>query len=383
MTLRRTATAFSLALVLIGCGSDSTASQAATEQTAPDPIDPNFRITPVAELDYPWAMTFLPDGRMLVTEKTGALRIVTQAGKVSAPVAGVPKVAYAGQGGMGDVVLHPRFAENGLVYLSYAEPGGRDMQGAAVARAKLVEAGGAARLEGLEVIWRQDPKLHGTGHYSHRIAFAPDGHLFISSGERQEFSPAQDMKQNLGKIIRLTDDGKAPADNPFQGKGAITAQIWSLGHRNPLGLAFDASGRLWETEMGPRGGDELNLIEKGVNYGYPIVSEGDNYDGTPIPRHATRPQFRAPLIAWNPVISPANLMIYTGDLFPAWKGSAIIGGLSGYMVRASLGDAPREVERFTMNMRIREVEQGPDGAVWLLEDELEGQGGRLLKLTPS
>lgn len=350
------------------------ATQAA-ERNAP------FATTVVAQFDEPWAMTFLPDGRLLVTEKQGVLKVYAIGGK-AAEISGVPNVAYGGQGGLGDVVLHPEFARNGLVYLSYAEPGEGGTRGAAVARAKLELEGGA--LTNLRVIWRQVPKVSGHGHYGHRIAFGPDGYLWITSGERQKFDPAQDMQSNLGKIVRLNDDGSVPADNPFADQGAVTAQIWSLGHRNPLGIAFDAHGRLWAQEMGPRGGDELNLIERGANYGYPIVSNGDHYDGRPIPDHDRRPEFKAPVVTWNPVIAPAGLMIYSGGMFPQWRGSAFIGGLSSRaLIRVAFdGERAREAERFDMEQRIREVEQGPDGAIWLLEDERGGSGGRLLKLTP-
>lgn len=339
-----------------------------------------FVATPVAELDEPWALAFLPDGRMLVTEKRGRLRIATPSGEVSEPVPGIPEVAYGGQGGLGDVVLHPDFAANGLVYLSYAEPGPRRVRGAAVARGRLtLGQDGGGRLGPLEVIWRQEPKVTGHGHYGHRLAFAPDGLLFVSSGERQKFDPAQDMEQNLGKIVRLRDDGSVPGDNPFADRGGIAAQVWSLGHRNPLGLAFDPAGRLWNHEMGPRGGDELNRVRRGRNYGYPIVSNGDHYDGRRIPDHHTRPEFEAPRAYWVPAISPAGLVFYTGDLFPAWRGSALLGGLSSRsLVRVEIdGDDAREAERFAMGARVREVEQGPEGAVWLLQDD-----GKLLKLTP-
>jgi len=366
-----------------GGGSNAQANQA-SEIT---PVDgPPFTVTPVATFDQPWAMTFLPGGaQALITEKKGVLKLWTVADNKSVDVAGVPEVAYGGQGGLGDVVLHPGFAENGLVYLSYAEAGEGGNRGAAVARAKLVVVpGGAARLDGLKVIWRQSPKVSGGGHYGHRILFAPDGHLFISSGERQLFTPAQDMTGNLGKIVRLNDDGSVPADNPFADKGGVTAQIWSLGHRNPLGIAFDAKGQLWNIEMGPEGGDELNRVERGANYGYPIVSNGDHYGGEAIPDHDTRPEFAAPVLWWTPVISPGDLLFYSGALFPQWKGSALVPGLSSQsLVRISFdGSGAQEAERFAMGARIREVEQGPDGAIWLLEDGEYGSTGRLLKLTP-
>lgn len=336
-----------------------------------------FKATLVAAFDEPWAMAFLPDGRMLVTEKPGRLLIVTRDGRKSQPLAGVPRVAYAGQGGLGDVALHPDFARNHMIYISYAEPGPKGTSGTALARATLT----GKALENLRVIWRQEPKVSGNGHFSGRIAFSPDGYLFLTSGERQKFTPAQDLNQNLGKVLRLTDTGAPAPGNPFANKGRIASQIWTLGNRNLLGIAFDGQGRLWEAEMGPRGGDELNLIQKGGNYGWPEVSEGSHYSGLPIPDHVTRPGFVPPKVAWNPVISPSSLMIYSGDLFANWKGSAFLGGLSSEsLVRVSFsGGTAKEAERFAMGKRIRAVEQGPDGAIWLLED---GAGGRLLKLTP-
>ena len=339
-----------------------------------------FKTTALASFDEPWAMTFLNDRQLLITQKQGALKLYTIGGEAG-DVSGVPSVAYGGQGGLGDVVLHPDFARNQLLYLSYAEAGDGGTRGAAVARARLTpDDKGGGKLSDVKVIWRQVPKVTGGGHYGHRIAFGPDGHLWISSGERQKFDPAQDMQSNLGKIVRLNDDGSVPNDNPFADKGEVTAQIWSLGHRNPLGIAFDGKGELWNIEMGPRGGDELNLVKRGGNYGYPIVSNGDHYDGRAIPDHDTRPEFNAPAVWWTPVISPASFIIYSGSEFPDWRGDGFIGGLSSLaLVRVEFdGDKAREAERFDMGRGIREVEQGPDGAIWLLED---GDGGRLLKLT--
>lgn len=347
-----------------------------------DPEQWPFDASPVASFDEPWAMTFLPDGRLLVTERPGRLLLVDTNGGSSALVFDdVPDLAYGGQGGLGDVVLHPDFAGNGIIYLSYAESGDDDTRGAAVARATLELGANNATLDDFEVIWRQVPKVSGRGHYGHRIAFSADGDLFISSGERQKFDPAQDMQANLGKIVRLNDDGSVPDDNPFYDQGGVTAQIWTLGHRNPLGLAFDAQGNLWNHEMGPAHGDELNLVIRGENYGYPIVSNGDHYNGTEIPDHDTRPEFAAPKAYWVPSIAPAGFIIYSGSLFSDWAGDGFIGGLvSKALIRVEFdGSNAQEAERYDMGKRIREIEQGPDGAIWLLED---GDGGRLLKLTP-
>ncbi|KIQ06591.1 MULTISPECIES: PQQ-dependent sugar dehydrogenase [Pseudomonas] len=341
-----------------------------------------FTAEPRATLDEPWAMTFLPDGTLLVTEKRGALKHVDPKSGATHDIAGVPEVAYGGQGGFGDVILHPDFANNGWVYISYAEAGDGDTRGAAVARAKLqLNDDGSGALTELSVIWQQTPKVSGSGHYGHRLAFGPDGKLWITSSERQKFTPAQDMKANLGKLVRLNDDGSLPGDNPFADQGGVAAQVWSLGHRNMLGIAFDAQDKLWVHEMGPAGGDELNLIVRGENYGYPEVSNGDHYGGKAIPDHDTRPEFEAPKITWNPVISPAGFVIYEGEKFPGWDGAGLIGGLSSQaLVRVAFdGDNAREAERYDMGARIREVEQGPDGSIWLLED---GSGGRLLELQP-
>ncbi|GMU44442.1 MAG: PQQ-dependent sugar dehydrogenase [Xanthomonadales bacterium PRO6] len=348
---------------------------------APDPVPAPFVALEQGRFDEPWAMAFLPDGRLLVSEKAGRLKL-HRADGMSTEVTGVPAVSYGGQGGLGDVVLHPDYAVNQLVYLSWAEAGEGDTHGAAVGRARLLldEAGGG-RLAGLEVIWRQHPKIEGRGHYGHRIAFGGDGMLYISSGDRQHFDPAQDMASNLGKIVRLYDDGRVPEDNPYAAQGGIAAQVWTLGHRNPLGIGFDAQGRLWEIEHGPAGGDEFNLIEKGANYGYPIVSNGNHYDGRDIPDHPTRPEFNAPEISWTPVIAPGNFMFYSGSMFPAWKDHALIAGLaSKALVCVEIdGERAREIARYDLGERLREIEQGPDGAIWLLED---GRSARLLKLLP-
>ncbi|HEU4691698.1 MAG TPA: PQQ-dependent sugar dehydrogenase [Vicinamibacterales bacterium] len=352
-----------------------------------------FAVEPIASFDEPWALALLPDGRMLVTEKKGNLLIVTQQGEVSGKVGGVPDVDYGGQGGLGDVALHPKFAENRLVYLSFVEGGPGGTRGAAIVRGVLEESEDDAQLSNVQVIWRQYPKMLGYGHYGHRLLFDREGHLWVSSGDRQKFTPAQDMQSNLGKILRLNDDGSAPGDNPFGDQFSrvgfvddvgVYGEIWSLGHRNPLGIAFDLDGRLWGAEMGPEGGDELNLIKRGANYGYPIVSNGDHYGGRPIPDHSTRPDFAAPAVTWTPVISPGNLMFYRGSQFTDWRGDALLAGLSAEaIIRVELdGERAREVERYPMGARIRMVVESPDGALWALEDDRGKSAGRLLKLTP-
>lgn len=340
-----------------------------------------FSISEIARFNEPWAMAFLPDGRALISEKAGQLILWNAKSGARTIVSGLPRPAYGGQGGFGDVVPHPQFASNGLVYLSWVESGQKEGLGAVVGRARLVEEAGGARLDSLAIVWRQAPKVSGRGHFGHRIAFGPDGKLYISSGERQKFDPAQDMRGNLGKVVRLNDDGSVPADNPFADQGGVTAQIWSLGHRNPLGLAFAPDGSLWNSEMGPAGGDELNLVQRGANYGYPKVSNGSHYDGRDIPDHSAGDGFVAPKAWWNPSISPGSLMIYSGTLFPQWRGDAFIGALGGEaLIRVDInGETAAKADEWPMGMRIREVEQGPDGAIWLLED---GDNARLMKLAP-
>lgn len=357
-----------------------------------------LRAEALETFDGPWAMTFLPDGRALVTEKGGTLWLLGADGRKAGTVSGLPRIVPRGQGGLGDVILHPDYAENGSVYISYVErdPNDDSLSGAAVDRARLVLDANGGRLENRTRIWEQIPKTTGNGHYGHRLAFAPDGHLFITSGERQKFTPSQNMAMNLGKVIRLTENGDVPPDNPFVGQGGVTEQVWSLGHRNPLGIDFDAQGRLWVHEMGPRHGDELNYIIRAENYGYPEVSNGDHYSGQPIPDHDTNPRFENPAIYWVPAISPAGFVIYDGDVFTDWQGHGLIGGLSSQaLVRVrfemrptdNLGQSPKpgqtepagiEAERYEWGRRVREVEQGPDGAVYVLEDN----DGRLLRLMP-
>ena len=375
----------------------------------PDQVKP-FVATAVATFDFPWSMAFLPDRRMLVAEKPGHLWLVEQNGGKT-PIVHVPAVEYKGQGGLLFVALSPTFNKDFQIYLTYAEPG-EGGSSLALARATLTVGKTMGTLENFKVLWRQLPKGEG-GQFGGYIAFSPDKkYLFLTVGERQRFTPAQDPNTELGKILRLTLDGKPAPGNPMAGKkGADTlplfpppsdteaaktvkptmvhlpgpnlapAETWATGFRTPYGLAFDQAGRLWEVEHGPRGGDELNLIEKGRNYGWPLVSYGQNYDGVPIPKPDTRPDLAKPVLYWNPVIAPAGLTFYQGDKFPQWNGSAFIGGLASQaLVRVAFdGASAHEAERWDMGQRIRFTAEGPDGALYLLEDDAKG---RLLRLMP-
>lgn len=380
-----------LAIVLVACGDDEgSGSPTPTPTVSPTPTpSPTATATPtpavtavnqrvVASFDNPWAMVFLPDGRMLITEKPGRLQLVTQAG-AKTPVANVPRVTYSGQLGLQDVVLDPGFAGNARIWISYAEPttGGQQL---AVARATL-NTTGTPRLDDVTVIWRATPATTG-GQLGARLAFAPDGRtLFISSGERQQGTPAQDLSGTLGKIVRITLDGSAAAGNPFATTANAKPEIWSLGHRNPYGLVFASDGRLFESEMGPAGGDEFNLIEAGRNYGWPRVSEGDNYDGSKIPRHSTNTAYTAPLVSWTPVIAPGGMIQYRGTAFAGWAGDFLLAGLAQQgivRVRVS-GNTASEIARINLGARTREVEEGPNGSLWVLRD---GDGGALVELTP-
>lgn len=336
-----------------------------------------LKATEISTFNEPWAMTFLPDGSFIVNEKSGFMVYVDRNRK-GAFVDGVPNVAYAGQGGLGDVITHPEFAQNGMIYFSYAEDGPQGR--GAVVKSAILSTEKSPALSNIQTIWEQD-KTSGNGHYSHKLAIDGDK-LFITSGDRQKLDPAQDMSSNLGKLIRLNLDGSVPADNPFQNEGEKAKTFWSVGHRNLLGIDFAADGTLWTHEMGPRHGDELNLIEAGSNYGWPFVSNGDHYSGVPIPDHISRPEFNAPEAYWVPSIAPSGLVIYDGDMFEKWNGDALIGGLvSQAFIHVNIdGTSASEAERFEWGERIREVEQGPDGAIYVLED---GPGARLLKLEPA
>ena len=373
--------AATLALLIGACSASPSSGSKPAASASGQP----FTAKPIAQFTTPWAMAFLPGraNQALVTEKEGKLWLVDAASGQRQAVSGLPEVRVAGQGGLGDVMPGPNFARDNRVYLSFVEAGSGDTAGAAVGYGTLVTTGGAPRIDGFKVIWRQQPKVSGNGHFSHRILFAPDGRtMFLSSGERQKFDPAQELSGNLGKVLRLDLEGRAAPGNPWANRGGVAAEFWTIGHRNILGLAFAPDGRLWESEMGPKGGDEINLIEAGQNYGWPIVSNGDHYDGRPIPDHPTRPDFASPKVSWNPVISPGGMIVYSGDLFPQWKGDILQAALSGKaLVRVDLnGESARKAEQWNMGARIREVEQGPGGELFLLED---APSGRLVRLTPS
>lgn len=363
------------------------ADDSAFDITASDKASLDAKV--LAEFDSAWAMTFLPDGRALVTEKSGKIWLLDTDGKKLGNISNGPEVTARGQGGLGDIILHPDFETTGEVYMSYVERDKTDdgLSGAAVTLAKLSLTNSGGRLTQGDVIWRQSPKVLGNGHYGHRLAVSPKRELFITSGERQKFSPAQNMSANLGKIIRLNLDGTAPEDNPFYtGHDGAADQVWTLGHRNPLGIDFDAEGNLWAHEMGPKDGDELNHIQRSKNYGYPFVSDGKHYNGTEIPDHKDMPIYEAPKASWVPAISPAGFIIYDGDVFEDWKGDGFIGGLSSKaLIRVEFSQDSRgrykakEAARYEWDKRIREIEQGPDGAIYVLEDQ---EGGRLIKLTP-
>ena len=374
---------FALLLVfLVGCGTPSYVDAEAPRSPTPRSIDAPVRVETVAEgLEHPWGLEFLPDGRMIVTERPGRLRIVTPGGHLSQPLSGVPRVYAVGQGGLLDVALSPSFERDHLVYLSFSEPDG-DVAGTAVARGKLGEHG----LEGTRVIWRQRPKVKGPNHWGSRLVFHPDGTLFVTMGERFAYRDrAQDLSTTLGKIVRINPDGSIPRDNPFVGRKGVLPEIWSYGHRNVESAALEpGTNRLWTVEHGPRGGDELNHPEAGKNYGWPVITYGIDYSGLKIGEGVAKAGMEQPVYFWDPVIAPSGMVFYTGERYPGWKGSIFVGSLNpGLLVRLVLeNDKVAREERYlgTLGERIRDVRQGPDGLLYLLTDNPQG---RILKLVPS
>lgn len=322
-------------------------------------------------LEHPWGIAFLPDGRMLVTERLGNLRIVHENGEMSRPLEGTPDVFAQGQGGLLDVALDPNFEQTGYVYLSYARPGPEGSAASALGRGRFVDD----RIEGFEPIFTQEPWITGSNHFGGRIVFADDNTLFFTMADRFQFDPAQDPSNHIGTIVRLNTDGSVPNDNPFVANGNERDEIWSYGHRNIESAALDpATGNLWIAEMGPLGGDELNQPEAGLNYGWPAVSWGINYDGSEIPDPTTRPEFADAVIVWSPVISPSGMAFYDANVFDEWQGSLLVGGLSDHsVVRVAIsGETASEEERVPLGARIRDVEVGPDGWVYVLTDEDDG-----------
>jgi len=351
------------------------------------------RVTSVASEEHasfnePWAAEFIPGTQTLViTEKSGQVKAYDTATGTTMDIAGAPEVDYGGQGGLGDVAFLDSESASEIgartIYLTWAEAGSGDTRGATLGKGVLdCSDGDGCAIRDLEVVWRQAPKVTGRGHYSHRIAFSPDGeYLFLTSGDRQKLEPAQDNANTIGTIVRLNIDGSTAEGNPFADQGSPTDQIWSYGHRNLLGIAFDNDGQLWDVEHGPAGGDELNLVKPGQNYGWPTVSDGEHYNGDPIPDHATDPSYVTYAITWTPVIAPGDMTVYQGDLFTGWKGDALIAGLAARgLVQIDLdGEQASEIARHDLGNRIRAVVEASDGALWVLED---GPGGRLLRLTP-
>lgn len=368
----------SCAMAAVG---DSSGEQVALAAGSP------FVATSFGTFAEPWALAFEPGtGVIFITEKAGTAQFVDPATGRTGVVTGMPTVAYGGQGGLGDFAFAPDYATSRTVYISWAQAAEGDARRAVVGRGQLVCAvADACEVVGLTEIWRQEPAVASPGHFSHKITFSPDGSLmYIASGERMQGDPAQDLGTNLGKIVRLNLDGTPAAGNPFAAQGSPADQVWSYGHRNIYGLHFDSSGQLWDLEHGPRGGDELNRVAQAANYGWPVRSNGDNYNGDPIPDHSADDGFTKPAISWNPVIAPGDFVFYRGGLFAAWQGQALMANLgSQTIVRvatdAAAGTATEEA-RYPMPRRLRDIAEAADGALWVIED---GGNARLLRLTPA
>ncbi len=379
------ATLFPVALLAASCGAAQTGDSAAANAA---PGADSFAITEKGAFDSPWAIAFAPGTQTLfVTEKPGTMKFVDLASGRTGAVTGLPEVLNQGQGGLGDVAFLPSEAGQPLsgrtIYLTWADPGDGSASFAAMGRGKLAcEDGGDCQIEDFGQIWRAQPAVRSGAHYSHKIAFSPDGqYLFLSSGERAQGDPAQDLDTNMGKVLRLNFDGTPAEGNPFADRGGVSREIWSYGHRNLLGLQFDLNGQLWDLEHGPLGGDELNEVEPGNNYGWPVRSYGDNYNRDPIPDHTEDDGFTKPAIYWNPVIAPGDFIFYSGKLWPEWRNQAIATGLGTMsIVRVALEDGKgAEVARTTFDKRLRDIVEAEDGSLYVIED---GPGGRLLHLTP-
>ncbi|HSI69062.1 MAG TPA: PQQ-dependent sugar dehydrogenase [Gillisia sp.] len=331
------------------------------------------------DLEHPWALAFLPDDRLLITERAGTLRVMDTANNVSEPIQGVPEVFAHGQGGMLDVALDPDFEQNNYIYLTYAEPGADSTATTALGRGVFKND----RLEDFEVIFRMEPVIEGDKHFGGRIVFTDEGHILLTLAERFQFDPAQDNTNHMGTIVRINRDGTVPDDNPFVNDSNSRKEIWSYGHRNIESAAIDPkTGNLWVAEMGPMGGDEFNLAQEGKNYGWPIVSWGRNYDGSQIPDHDTRPEFEDAVIVWTPTISPSGMIFYDGEMYPEWQDHAIIGGLtsSGIVIVKVDGEQAEEIERVPVAERVRDVALARDGSIFLVTDHENGKVLRLNKM---
>lgn len=336
-------------------------------------------------LVHPWGMAFLADGRLLVTERPGRMRLIGKDGSLSPPVGNVPPVFAGGQGGLLDVVLSPDFASSNLIYFSYSEPRRQGSNGTSVARAKLIAGEEAARLDEVKVIFRQEPATTGGLHFGSRLAFAPDGNLFVTLGERFQRDKAQDLGTHYGKVVRIRADGSVPPDNPFVNKPGARPEIWSYGHRNIQSAAINpASGKLWTVEHGARGGDEVNVPQAGRNYGWPVITYGRDYSFLKIGEGTAKAGMEQPVYYWDPSIAPSGMAFYAGDLVPAWKGNLFVGALAGQALHRLVLDGERVTggERLLGDLgeRIRDVRSGPDGAIWLLTDS---PNGRVLRVVPS
>ncbi len=367
--------------------SSAVAAAAGSQSNAPPTPKTEIIVEEVAKgLKFPWGMQFLPDGRILVTERGGTMRLIAKDGKVSKPVEGLPHVVNKGQGGLLDVLLGADFATSGTIFFSYAEPRASFSNGTSVVRAKLVLEGDAGRIENGEVIFRQQPSARGFYHFGSRLVWDKTGALFVTMGERADLSDgAQDLTNHLGKIVRIVPDGSAPKDNPFVGKDDAMPEVWSYGHRNVQGAALDPeTGRLWTTEHGPKGGDELNQPQAGKNYGWPVITYGIDYDGSKIGDGIkAKDGLEQPVYYWKPSIGTSGLAFYSGDLFKGWKGNLLAGGLSGMTLERLVLEGGKVVAAEHLlkdrRERIRDVRESPDGAVYVLTDD---DDGKLLRLTP-